>query len=190
MKVYDSILSRRSIRRFAQQPIPRKTIEKMVNAARLAPSAANLQPVEYIVVDDKETCNQLFQTLGWAGYLKPSWSPSQEEHPTAYIVLLIRNEKNAYALRDVSLAAANIVLTAEEEQVGSCILCKIDKQKIKKILNVPDNRLVDSVIALGYKAEQPVIEDLTGSVKYWRDDHGILHVPKRSLKEVLHINIY
>ncbi len=190
MEVYDAILSRRSIRRFAQQPVPREILEKMVNAARLAPSAANLQPVEYIVVDDKETCSQLFQTIGWAGYLKPSWSPSKEERPTAYIVLLVCNEQNDYALRDVSFVAAHIVLTAEEEQVGSCILCKIDKKRIKEILHVPDNRMVDSVVALGYKAEHPVVEELTDSVKYWRDEHDVLHVPKRSLEDVLHINTY
>ncbi len=190
MKVYDAILSRRSIRRFTQQLIPRKTLEKLVNAARLVPSAANLQPMEYVIVDDKKICAQLFETIGWAAYLKPSWSPIEEERPTAYIVLLIRNEKNNYALRDVSLAAAHILLTAEEEQLGSCILCRIDKEKIKDILGIPDGMMVDSMIALGYKAEHPVIEELTDSVKYWRDGNEILHVPKRNLKDILHINKY
>jgi len=188
MDVYDAILSRRSIRRFQQKQMPREMLEKFVNAARIAPSAANLQPLEYVIVDKKEVCAKIFQTIGWAAYIKPTWAPSEEERPTAYIVILTKDIKNKYYLRDASLAAENILLTAEAEGVGSCILCKIDKEKIKEILTIPDTAHVDSMIALGYKAENPVIEDLTDSVKYWRGENEVLHVPKRKLRDVLHIN--
>ena len=50
--------------------------------------------------------------------------------------------------------------------------------------------IVDSVIALGYKAEHPVVDDLVDSVKYWRDENEILHVPKRKLEDVMHINSF
>jgi len=188
MYVYDAILSRRSIRRFQQKQIPREMLEKFVNAARIAPSAANLQPLEYVIVDKKEVCAKIFQTIGWAAYLKPTWKPSEEERPTAYIVILTTDINNKYYLRDASLAAENIVLTAEEDGIGSCILCKIEKERIKEILATPDTAHADSVIALGYKAEHPVIEDLTDSVKYWRDENDVLHVPKRKLEDILHIN--
>ena len=188
MNVYDTILSRRSIRRFQQKQIPSKMLKKFVNAARIAPSAANLQPLEYVIVDKKELCAKIFQTIGWAAYLKPTWKPSKEERPTAYIVILTINVNNKYYLRDASLSAENIVLTAEENGIGSCILCKIDKERIKEILAIPGTAHVDSVIALGYKAENPVTEDLTDSVKYWRDENEVLHVPKRKLRDVLHIN--
>ena len=49
--------------------------------------------------------------------------------------------------------------------------------------------IVDSVIALGYKAEKSVVEDMEDSVKYWRDEKQVLHVPKRKLQDILHINI-
>ena len=52
----------------------------------------------------------------------------------------------------------------------------------------PDNLHIDSVIALGCKGEQPVIEDIKDSVEYWRDKNDILHVPKRRLKDIIHIN--
>ena len=48
--------------------------------------------------------------------------------------------------------------------------------------------IVDSVIALGYKAEKSVIEDFNGSIEYWRDKNQVLHVPKRLLKDIIHIN--
>jgi nitroreductase len=190
MNVYDTILLRRSIRRFKQYPIDMNILKKFVNAGRLAPSAANLQPLQYIIVHDKELCSKIFKTLSWAAYIKPKWEPDINERPTAYIIVLITDITNKYYLRDVGVATENILLAAEEENIGSCILCKIDHQKIKEILNVPKNIEVDSVIALGYKAEQPVVEYLKESIKYWRDKQEVLHVPKRTLEAILHINSY
>jgi nitroreductase len=74
--------------------------------------------------------------------------------------------------------------------IGSCWLCNIDREKIRSILSIPDNLTIDSVTALGYPKESPVIEPLIDSAKYWKDENGILHVPKRSLESLLHINKY
>ena len=60
MNVYDAILSRRSIRRFQQKQISIDLLKKFINAARLAPSAANLQPLEFYIVNDKELCSKVF----------------------------------------------------------------------------------------------------------------------------------
>jgi nitroreductase len=188
MGVYEAILSRRSIRRFQQKPISIEILKKFVNAARLAPSAANLQPLEFFVVTEKELCLKVFKALSWAAYIRPIWVPRMEDRPTAYIINLIKNPKNKWAGRDVSFASENIALAAEEEGIGSCIMCKIDKDKIQENLNIPKDFIVDSVIALGYKAEESVVEDLEDSVKYWRDENEVLHVPKRKLEDVVHIN--
>jgi nitroreductase len=188
MKVYDAILSRRSIRRFKQKKIPLALLKKFVNGARLAPSAANLQPLEFFIVTDIEKCSEVFTTLSWAAYITPKWIPGEKERPVAYIINLIKDSKNTWYARDVSFATENIVLAAEEEGIGSCVLCKIDKEKIKEILKIPDEIIVDSVIALGYKAEKPVVERFTDSVKYWRDEKEVLHVPKRNLQDIIHIN--
>ena len=190
MKVYDAVLRRRSIRRFQQKPVSLDLLEKLVNAGRLAPSAANLQPLEFYVVNTKDLCAKVFETLSWAGYIKPRWIPDPDERPTAYIIILVNNSKNPWYERDTSLAAGSICLTAESHNLGSCILCKIDKERLKKNLGIPDDVIVDSVVALGYKAEQPVVEDLVDSVEYWRDDKEVLHVPKRKIKDVMHLNKY
>jgi len=188
MDVYKAIISRRSIRRFQQKPIPLEMLKKLVNAARLAPSAANLQPLEYFVVNDKELCSKVFETIGWAGYIKPKWTPDPKERPMAYIVMLVKDAENKWYLRDASLATENIVLAAEAEGIGSCILCNIDREKIRQALEIPENIIVDSVIALGYKAEKSVVEELKDSVKYWRDEKNLMHVPKRKLDDVIHVN--
>jgi len=188
MNVYDAIISRRSIRRFQQKPISLVLLKKFVNAARLAPSAANLQSLEYFIVTDKELCSMIFEKIGWAGYITPKWAPGEDERPVAYIVILVNDTNNKYYQRDVGLASENIVLMAEEEGLGSCILCNINKEKIQEILRIPNEFDVDSLIALGYKAEYPVVEEFNGSVKYWRDEKDILHVPKKCLDDIIHIN--
>lgn len=188
MDVYKTIISRRSIRRFQQIPIQIELLKKFVNAARLAPSAANLQPLEFFIISDKILCEKIFETLSWAAYITPKWAPIKEERPVAYIVNLIKDSNNKWSDRDVSFASENIVLAAEDEGIGSCIMCKIDKTKIQEILNIPNQIIVDSVIALGYKAEKSVIEDFNDSVKYWKDKKEVLHVPKRKLDDIIHIN--
>ncbi len=188
MKVYDAIISRRSIRRFHQKPVDLEILKKCVNAGRLAPSAANLQPLEYVIVIDKTLCTQLFEVLHWAAYIQPKWAPSEKERPTAYIVVLVKDTQNPYYERDVGFATENIVLAAEGEGIGSCILCNIERVKIQELCSIPLTLAVDSVIALGYKAERSVVEDLKDSVKYWRDEKDILHVPKRKLDDIIHIN--
>jgi nitroreductase len=188
MKVYDAIISRRSIRRFQQKPITLEVLKKCVNAGRLAPSAANLQPLEYLLVVDKALCAQLFETLHWAAYIQPKWTPKETERPTAYIIVLVKDTQNPYYERDVGFATENIVLAAEGEGLSSCILCNIERAKIQEIGHIPLTLAVDSVIALGYKAETSVVEDLKDSVKYWRDEKEILHVPKRKLDDIIHID--
>jgi len=67
-------------------------------------------------------------------------------------------------------------------------MISVDRERLKNILKIPDGYKIDSVIALGYPAEHPVVESFEGSVKYWKDENETLHVPKRRLKDVVHLN--
>ena len=188
MDAEKAIFGRRSIRRFKQIPIPIEFLKKLVDAARVAPSGANLQPLEYIIVNDKELCNRIFPALRWAGYIKPEWRPSEGERPTAYIVILVKKDVSPFSDIDVGLAAENIMILAYSYGVGSCMLGNIDRDLIREILNIPLEYHVHSVIALGFPAEKSVVEQMEESVKYWRDENGVMHVPKKKLEEILHIN--
>lgn len=190
MNTYDAILSRRTIRRYKQTPLSKELVKRLVNAGRVAPSAANLQPLEYVVVIEEELRSKIFSSLAWAAYLKPPWSPAEYERPTAYIVILVNEEINADYKRDVGLAAENIMLAAEDEEIGSCMFLNVNRKKVREILYIPKGKIIDSVIALGYKAETSVVEELKDSVKYWRDGRQVLHVPKRKLEDVVHIDTY
>jgi len=187
--VYDLILRRRTIRRFQQKPVSREILTRVVNAGRLAPSGMNLQPLEFVVVDAPDLLPEVFKTTGWAGYIAPKGTPPEGERPVAYIVVLInRGIKKFAGQHDVGAAMMNMILTALEEGVGSCWIGTIERTELAALLQIPESREIDSLLALGYPAEQPVVEEFRGSVEYWKDEQGVLHVPKRPLAALLHWN--
>ena len=188
MEVFEATQKRRSIRRFQQDPIPVETLKKLVDAARVAPSAANLQPLRYILVTNHDLRRKIFLALKWAGYVAPKGTPPPGEEPVAYVVVLAHKDvaREDYQL-DAGAAIENLILTALEEGIGSCWLGAIDRQKIREVLDVNDDFEIESVIALGRPNEDPVMEPMRDSIEYWKDESGRLHVPKRSLGEILEI---
>ncbi len=189
--IYKIIISRRTIRQFQQRPIPRAILKRLINAARLAPSAANLQPIEFIIVSHKVMGARIFPHLRWANYITPYGIPAPDKKPTAYILVLLNkaNAQSKYAPYDIGAAVENILLAAWGLGIGSCWMHAIDRDKIKKVLRIPKHYQLDSVISLGYKAELPIVEEYRGSVRYWKDKRGILHVPKKSTHQIIYKEI-
>lgn len=189
MSIYEIILKRRTIRRFKQDAIPVELFERLVNAGRLAPTGANLQPLEFIIVNEQEMVNKVFPTLKWAGYIAPAGNPPEGKRPTAYILVLVNTDiKSGNGSVDAAAAIENMILTALDEGVGSCWLGSIDRDQLRSIFNIPVHYHIDSVLALGYPDEAPVVEEVKDSIKYWKDEQGVLHVPKRKLSDVVHYN--
>jgi nitroreductase len=187
--LHDIVVERRTIRQFKPDRMPEELLEELVDAARLAPSAANMQPLEFIAVHDRRVCGEIFPCLKWAAYVAPEGDPKPGNEPVAYIVTLVNTKVREKMFEyDVGAAMENMILAALGEGVGSCWLLSIDRDKLKGILGVPDGYRIDCVLALGYPAEEPVVEDLKDSQKYWKDADGRLHVPKRTLASVLHRN--
>jgi nitroreductase len=191
MDIYETAISRRSIRRLKDMPISREILKRCVNAARLAPSAANLQPLEYIVVDDDQLLPQVFSTLFWAAYISPAGNPPQGKRPKAYIIILKNRDIGVSpSVYDVGAAMENIILVALEEGIGSCPVASGDRDKLRRTLDIPGGYEIPLVMALGYPDESPVAESFDGSIKYWKDQDGVLHVPKKKLEVVLHWNSF
>lgn len=184
------MLSRRTIRRFKQTPIDSETLKDLINVARVAPSAANLQPCEYIVVDETPLLEEVFKTLRWAGYITPRGNPPPGERPVAYIIVLSNENKGNLGTHDAAAAIENMIILAWAKGIGSCWIGSIEREKLGEILGVPSYCKIDSVLALGYPLESPVMEDMAGSIKYWKDEKGTLHVPKRKLEDILHWQNY
>jgi nitroreductase len=184
---YEKIKHRRTIRKFLQKAIPKEVLLKCVDAARLSPSGVNFQPLRYVIVYNQKMLKEVFGTLSWAVYL-PDYYPSEEEMPQAYIVLLL--DKNGRTpVHDASIASMSISIVAYDEGLGSCIIASIDREKLREVLNVPEGLTIELVVALGYPAENPVIETVkNGDTRYWLDQNGVLHVPKRDLKDIIKWN--
>lgn len=189
MSLYELILSRRSIRQFRQVPIAREILQKLVDAARMAPSGANRQPLEYVIVDEDHVKKDLYPSLKWAGYITPRGNPKSGFEPAAYIIALANTTIRAKGYEwDAGAAIEHIILTALEEGIGSCWIASVDREHVRKTFQIPENYKIDSIVALGYPAEQPMTEILVDSVEYWKDDKGQLHVPKRTLDSITHFN--
>ncbi|HHW47371.1 MAG TPA: nitroreductase [Clostridiaceae bacterium] len=186
MGIYETILARRTIRKFKQEKIDDSILKKLLNAARHAPSAANIQPIKYIIVNDEEKVNEVFKHVKWAAYIAPHGTPSENEKPVAFIIILIDTEikRSDYEL-DVGAAAQNIFLAAWEEGIGTCWMGAVNRDAVRKALNIDNRYIINTVIALGYMAEAPVVEDENGSIKYYKDEKGVLHVPKRKLDDII-----
>lgn len=187
--VYEVIAGRRTIRRFKPEPVAREFLERLVDVGRLAPSAANMQPLEFIVADEAGLKAEIFACLKWAAYIAPEGDPKPGEEPAAYIVTLantkVREKMFEY---DIGAAMENMIIAALAEGVGSCWMLSIDRDRLRAALGVPDDYRIDSVLALGYPAEDPAAEVMGESCRYWKDADGRLHVPKRALSTVLHFN--
>lgn len=188
MEFQELVRSNRSYRRFDEShAIPRDTLVELVSLARYTASAANRQPLKYILTADPDVNARIFPCLAWAGYLKEWPGPAPGERPSAYITLLIDRTITTEWWCDDGIAAQTILLGAAERGLGGCMIGAIQKPKLQEVLSIPDHFLIRLVLALGKPAETVVLEDLApgGDIRYWRDEAGVHHVPKRGLDELI-----
>jgi nitroreductase len=181
------IVKNRSVRRFEQnEPVREQTLRELVDLARLSASGANLQPLKYILSCSKEKNALIFPNLTWAGYLKDWDAPSEGERPAGYIIILgDKNIRESFGC-DYGIAAQSILLGAAERGLSGCMLGSIKREKIRENLKIPQQYEILLVIALGKAKEKVVLEQAeSGDIKYWRDENGVHHVPKRSLDEII-----
>ncbi|MEF8873560.1 MAG: nitroreductase family protein [Candidatus Thermoplasmatota archaeon] len=177
MDVYRAIKERRSIRRYKDEDVPLDVLEKCLNAARLSPTGANLQPLKYMTVT--QNLEKIFGCTNWAGYL--DWNPSKEEMPRAYIAIL--KEEDTGQDLDVGIAAQSICVTAKSEGLGTCILGALDVERLEEMLQVPEDYELKLMVALGYPDERPEVVEDSEKVEYYLEEDE-LKVPKKPLEEV------
>ncbi len=188
MTVEELLFRNRSFRRFNQDPpIDQNTLRDLVDLTRLCPSAANRQPLKYLLSCDSERNSTIFAHLRWAAALKQWPGPAEAERPTGYIIILgdTRITNNFYC--DHGIVAQSILLAAVEQGFGGCMVASIDRDGLSRKLNLPTYFEILLVLALGKPHETVVLEEgkSPDQVPYWRDSEGRHHVPKRSLEELL-----
>ncbi|WDN88850.1 hypothetical protein BuS5_01818 [Desulfosarcina sp. BuS5] len=186
--IEDLIKKNRSCRRFYQNhSINIEMLNQLVNLARLSASAANLQPLRYILSCDASTNSEIFSCLTWAAYLKDWAGPVEGERPSAYIIILGDTELTKDFWCDHGIAAQSILLGAREKGLAGCMIGLINKEKLRKILSIESKYRIMLVLAIGKPKEEAAIEKLgaDGDIKYWRDENQIHHIPKRGLQDII-----
>jgi nitroreductase len=195
MNVYETILKRRSIRRFKNKAVPYEVLEKCIDAGRVAPSGRNQQVCEYIVINDAKVLPGVFENIGGSAKMPPDkGGPRPEQAPKAYTIVLINKalegdaNRRRVTLYDVGIAAENIILTALEQGIGCCPILMFNEGDLKLLLEIPDGYDIALVIAMGYPDESPAAEVAKESLNVWVDEKGLRHVPKRKLADIIHRN--
>jgi nitroreductase len=159
MNVKEIINSRKSIRKYKNKQISEELIDELLDAARKAPSAKNVQSHKYFIVKDEVVRNRLIE----AGAFK---QPFVNDAPLIIVCCADPSQypKSAdvdeapvnYAYIDLSIAASFLVLRATELGLGSVFVAWIYRDKIKEILNIPKNYIIPFIIPMGYPAEDPI----------------------------------
>lgn len=188
MVIDDLIKTNRSCRRFHQhEAIGEDTLRRLVNLARLSASAANLQPLKYLLSYEPPKNDAIFSCLAWAGYLKDWPGPAEGERPAAYIVILGDTDIAKNFGCDHGIAAQSILLGARARGLAGCMIGSIQRERLRELLNIPPRCEILLVLALGKPKETVVLEEvgLEGNIKYWRDEQGVHHVPKRRLEDII-----
>ena len=157
MALLDLIKQRKSVREFLDRPVEKDKITMCLEAARLAPSASNSQPWRFIVVDDPELKNRLCDAAFNGLYFINSFGK------TAPVMVVVISEKSKFITRiggmfrgtkyyliDIGIACEHFVLEAEELGLGTCWIGWFNEDGVKSVLNIPDNKKIDILIALGY----------------------------------------
>jgi len=152
MDVHEAIRKRRSIREYRDTAVPEDVLRRVLEAARLAPSARNRQEWRFIVVRDPAMKRKVVQATN-----------NQVFAGTAPIILVfcytggeapMRNGQPAGPV-DTSIALSYVTLAALEEGLGTCWLGSYDEKKMKKALGIPKGARILGMTPLGYPAEQP-----------------------------------
>ncbi|KON32995.1 MAG: hypothetical protein AC479_06065 [miscellaneous Crenarchaeota group-6 archaeon AD8-1] len=151
MNVLEAIQTRRSIRRFMKKPIEKEKLTRILESARLSPSANNNQPWHFILITEKKAKENLF----------PAYPRNWFVEAPAIIAVCIkpndgwsRQDGEKYWKLDAAIAMQSIMLTSHDFGIGSCCIAAFDEKKAKKVLEIPNNTRLIALICLGYPIEK------------------------------------
>ena len=187
MKLKDLVIKTRSYRRFDESSrIEYRTLEELVDLARLSASGANRQPLKFLLYNSPGDCARIFPSVVWAAYLSEWDGPVTGERPAAYIIILGDKSLAEGFGVDHGIAAQSMMLGATEAGLGGCMIASIRRDMLRKELSIPDRFEILLILALGKPVENVIIDNIKDDdVKYWRDDKKNHHVPKRSLRDLI-----
>lgn len=188
MDMMELMKTRRTYRRFTQEPVPQKVLDDILLSTRYSSSAANRQPLRFIVIKDKEKVDEVFQYTTWAGQLpKELGWPKDDERPTLFIAVIENPEISAWCDTDTGIALANMTLAAWAHGVGSCIIGACNKPVLSEMFGLSEKEKLHSVVAFGYPTHKSTIVDPEedGKLNYYVDDKVDYYVKKRKFSDTV-----
>ncbi len=181
--------TRRSYRRFDQsKAISQDIIDEILVAARLASSAANKQPLSYIVIRDTDKVEGVFAHTKWGGALPEGvGQPKEGEKPVLFIAVVENMNINRDCDTDAGLAISNMTLAAWNHGVGSCMIGACNKAALSEMFGLSEEQKLHTVVGFGYPTHVSSIVDMEdpAQFKYYMDEKKDYVVPKRKLEDVV-----
>lgn len=159
IKMLDLITSRQSDRSYSERTVEKEKLDRIMEAARLSPSACNTQPWKFVVVTDPVLLKEVSKAAS-EPVLKMNLFVSQ----APVIVVVVREKPNIssrigakifkkdYSLIDIGIASENICLQARAEGLGSCMIGWFDEDRVRSILGIPGSKRVELIITIGYSS--------------------------------------
>jgi len=187
MELLDAIKKRRSIRRFKQEPVPDSSLLALVEAASVAPSGGNSQPLRYVIVRTPSRLKELLSLTSWAVHVKPRRDPQWGVNaPAAFIAVCSSvGGDNALVFADAGAAIQSMLLRAVDLGLGCCWLGAFNKAKAAELLGFSGLHCL-FLVAVGVPGEEPVMREigLGDLTAYSLDKNDVLQVPKYSAASI------
>ena len=173
MDVFEAIKKRRSVRAYTDEKVSEEDAERLIDAARWAPSAGNIQPWEFVVVKDAETKRKLSDAALNQTFIKK-----------AQIVIVVCADLNRsssgygsrgahlYGIQDTAAATENILLAAQELGLATCWVGAFHEDEVAKAVKAPRNMRPVAMVTVGHPAEEPTVPH------------------KRSVNEIVHYEAF
>ena len=179
----------RSFRSFApEKKIPEEKLLEFIDNARISAATRNLQPLKYRIVSSPEELARCNPELRYAASLGIKLPPDGHE-ATSLIVICHDTDITPFTpiyLKDIGICAEVIMLSATEAGYGGCMIGSYNAEALAKALSLPENLMINLVLALGAPDETAVLcEAEDGKVKYYRDENNVHYVPKRKLEDII-----
>ncbi|MDH5624107.1 MAG: nitroreductase family protein [Candidatus Bathyarchaeota archaeon] len=173
MDVFEAIKNRRSVRAYTSEEVSEEDVKRLIEAARLAPSAGNIQPWEFVIVRNTETKRRLSDAALHQTFI--------EEAPVVIVVCADVERSswgygsrgaNLYCLQDTAAATENMLLAAQALGLATCWVGAFHEDAVAKVINTPRNVRPVAIVPVGFPAEKPNPP------------------PRRSIKELVHYETF
>lgn len=187
--ILDLIKKARTYRHFEDTLISEKIILNLIEAARYSSAAKNQQVLRFAYTLDDDKCRKIFENVSLGGALKKDEKPTIDERARA-VVAIISKEKESIDSNslyfNLGIAAQNIILTANDNNLNSCIVMAFNKKEVENILEIPSSYSIKTLILLGKGKEKIEIIDAENSdeTKYYRENSKH-YVPKIKLEDLI-----